>query len=296
MSTSIVLASTIGGFLIIAALAVAVLVAYEKLPFPPQKVLKAPILTVNPPAGTVPVPAPTYARVVSSADLVRGLNLAKFYDRGCWRDGGFEHALSDGTFDRTAEYNRAIGTEVIDIPENLTTAQLVEFAVARALDNNYDTIGFQESKIWFGKYGNDINGIVRKYDKFGPVLSCTSITGASFVNRVFSSAEPNVPTYPSGRPIYTFDQFVDRGCWNDVQGNRAVGPTWIDLQAVGLRPDSYQGYALQKAVIGNFDTFAFMGNRYLFLGNKNTTYNYSKHGQATACDGALKVYSVHPPQ
>lgn len=239
----------------------------------------APIPAVVPGSVVVPAVVPDSAVVPATVQTPASSPTAEYVDRGFWNDGGYLHGESEG-WNRFEIYNRAIvGPEgfAYDFTETAgeTDTDKFNFAKDLAVKLNYDTFGFQNGDIWFGNYMNTFEGVVSKYDKYGPATSNNyPFTGGYLVNHVFSK----VPPYSNKTNA---SNFVDRGCWKDnytFDYGRTISKTWINMNKTGLPQNEWKKYALDKATEGGYDTFGFQAGVALFLGNYNSIYKYDKVG------------------
>jgi hypothetical protein len=197
-------------------------------------------------------------------------------DRGCWnavdslRSGLM--AVSAETYDlQTYTYNGIV----------LLQSSYKRFALQKAIMCGYDTFAFEGTKLYFGNYNYDSG---YRYDKFGKVSTCLAF-GAPGTLKVYSVVAPTT---------FTEAQYIDRGNWQDgnfyyynigyLGATRTIDSTFINLQTVvinniALAPAQYYTFALQKAIAGGYDTFAFQEAK-LFLGNYREQFRYDKFGQA----------------
>ena len=246
-------------------------------------------------------------RIFSVVAPIPSFTREQYIDQGCWQDGDFANI-------GTNRQIRTISPAFLDMRTHTVNGRILQqseyynFALNKAIACGYDTFAFQDNNfIVFGNY--DFENY--RYNKFGrPSTTCYEF-GGSWINHVYSTVTPN---------NYLRSQFIDRGNWQDgsqflftmsaIITSNTIDFTYINLtqvvvNGIPLAPSEYYNFALQKAIAGGYDTFAFRGNTILYLGNYREYVRYDMIGrpfnftQTSLNIGAEfinRVYSVVPPR
>lgn len=201
--------------------------------------------------------------------------MAKFKDRGCWKD-----------LDDTGKIVRAISDNMINLKKipNLIEENWIRYAVRMAIDKGYDTFGFQNnSELFLGNY--DKTNYRYRYDYYGKYDGPCLKYGASYVNRVYSVVDSFTLVSSEDE-----NKFIDRGCWMDSRDptNYAISGDAIDIS--NIYGNQKLTFAIKLAIEKGYDTIGLQNNK-LFLGKYDTNgFRYDKYGKSDNAVRECRAY------